>query len=157
MICCSVSWFCCPTSIYNVLLKTKRSPPSHMEAFQSILLTKDFSAGVGQNQDSEVRDLLASWALFNGVLVVLIMSVTLWLGHITFTDFCLRSLEQGWLAQCQFKVTGWDIMFIWVWYFCVLTHKIWLESGTVTADLTTTVIHKYKLLINNVKPIHSLA
>jgi len=45
-------------------------------------------------------------------------------------------LEQGWFAQCQFKVTG--------WYFGVLALKPWLESGPVTADLTTTVIHSYK-------------
>jgi len=31
-----------------------------------------------------------------------------------------------------------------------------LESGPVTADLTTTVVHSSKLLINNVKPVHSL-
>jgi len=24
----------------------------------------------------------------------------------------IKGLEQGWLAQCQFKVTGWGIMFI---------------------------------------------
>jgi len=29
------------------------------------------------------------------------------------------------------------------------------ESGPVTADLTATVIHSYKLLINDVKPVHS--
>jgi len=34
--------------------------------------------------------------------------------------------------------------------------KTWLESGPVTADLTTTVVHSYKLLINDVKPDHSL-
>jgi len=26
--------------------------------------------------------------------------------------FTIKGLEQGWLAQCQFKVTGWGIMFI---------------------------------------------
>jgi len=26
--------------------------------------------------------------------------------------FTIKGLEQGWLVQCQFKVTGWDIMFI---------------------------------------------
>jgi len=26
--------------------------------------------------------------------------------------FTIKGLEQGWLAQSQFKVTGWDIMFI---------------------------------------------
>jgi len=35
--------------------------------------------------------------------------------------------------------------------------KPWLESGPVTADLITTVIHSYELLINDVKPFtHSL-
>jgi len=31
-----------------------------------------------------------------------------------------------------------------------------LESGPVTADLTTTVVHSSKLLINGVKHVHSL-
>jgi len=35
------------------------------------------------------------------------------------------------------------------WYFG-------LESGPVTADLTTTVVHSYKALKNDVKLIHSL-
>jgi len=26
--------------------------------------------------------------------------------------FTIKGLEQGWFAQCQFKVTGWGIMFI---------------------------------------------
>jgi len=36
--------------------------------------------------------------------------------------FTIKGLEQGWLVQCQFKVTGWGIMFIcgmvlrWCWY-----------------------------------------
>jgi len=34
--------------------------------------------------------------------------------------------------------------------------KTRLESGPVTADLTTTVVHSSKLLINDVKPDHSL-
>jgi len=34
--------------------------------------------------------------------------------------------------------------------------KTQLESGPVTPDLTTTVVHSYKLLINDVKPDHSL-
>jgi len=29
-------------------------------------------------------------------------------------------------------------------------------SGPVTADMTTTVVHNYKLLINDFKPVHSL-
>jgi len=34
--------------------------------------------------------------------------------------------------------------------------KTRLESGPVTADLTTTLVHSSKLLINDVKPDHSL-
>jgi len=34
--------------------------------------------------------------------------------------------------------------------------KTRLESGRVTADLTTTVVHSSKLLTNDVKPDHSL-
>jgi len=34
--------------------------------------------------------------------------------------------------------------------------KPWLKSGSVTTDLTTIVVHSYKLLINVVKPDHSL-
>jgi len=34
--------------------------------------------------------------------------------------------------------------------------KTRLESGPVTADLTSTVVHSSKLLINDVKPDHSL-
>jgi len=30
-----------------------------------------------------------------------------------------------------------------------------LESGPVTADLTTTVVHSYTFLINDVKPVQS--
>jgi len=37
---------------------------------------------------------------------------------------------------------------------CADTLKPWFESGPVTADLTTTVLHSYKLLINGVKPVH---
>jgi len=38
----------------------------------------------------------------------------------------------------------------------VLAIKTRFESGPVTADLTTTVVHSSKLLINDVKPDHSL-
>jgi len=57
--------------------------------------------------------------------------------------FTIKGLEQGWLAQSQFKVTGRGIMFICGMHgSLVCWHiKIWLESGPVTADLTTTVIH----------------
>jgi len=51
------------------------------------------------------------------------------------------------LAQCQFKATGW----VAAWYFGVLALKPQLESGPVTADLTTTVVNSSKfLLINDV-------
>jgi len=39
---------------------------------------------------------------------------------------------------------------------CATNLKTWLESGPVTTDFTTTVIRSYKLLINAVKPVHSL-
>jgi len=54
-------------------------------------------------------------------------------------------------------VSGWGIMFICGMVLRVCWHiKTRLESGPVTADLTTTVVHSYKLLTNNVKPVHSL-
>jgi len=54
------------------------------------------------------------------------------------------------------KLTGWGICLLMIWYFGVLACKIRLESGLFTADSTTTVIHSYKLLTNNVKPVQSL-
>jgi len=69
----------------------------------------------------------------------------------------IKDLEQGWLAQCQFKVTGWGIMFILLHDCLVCCHlKTRLESIPVTTDLTTTVVRSFKLLINDVKPIHPL-
>jgi len=68
---------------------------------------------------------------------------------------------QVWLAQCQFKVTGWGIMFIYdmvlglvCWYLIYTPSRVWTSY---TADLTTTVVHtcRYKLQINDVKPVHS--
>jgi len=56
-------------------------------------------------------------------------------------------MEQ-WLAQCPFKVTGWGIMT--TKYFSVLARRNRVESRPVTADLTTTVPHSYKSLINYV-------
>jgi len=38
---------------------------------------------------------------------------------------------------------------------CAGTLKFHFESGPVTADLTTTVVHRYKLLRNHVKTLHS--
>jgi len=35
--------------------------------------------------------------------------------------------------------------------------KTRLDSGPITADLTTIVVHSYKLAINPVKLVHSLA
>jgi len=39
---------------------------------------------------------------------------------------------------------------------CADTFKTQLESGPVTADLTTTVVHSDKSLINNIKSVHSI-
>jgi len=52
----------------------------------------------------------------------------------------------------------------WVGYHVYLRHgtsvcwhnKSRLESGSVTADLTDTVVHSYKSLIKDVKPVYSL-
>jgi len=67
----------------------------------------------------------------------------------------MQGLEQNWLAQCQYNVTGWCIMFI-----CgiLLTTgiKAQLESGPDTADLTATVVYCYKLLRNDVNPLTKL-
>jgi len=53
--------------------------------------------------------------------------------------FAIKGLEQGWLVQCQFKVTGCGIMFICGMVLRVCWHvKTWLELGPVAADLTTT-------------------
>jgi len=41
------------------------------------------------------------------------------------------------LAQCQFNVTGWSIMFICEMVLQCAGIKTRLESGPVTADLTT--------------------
>jgi len=53
------------------------------------------------------------------------------------------------LAQCQFKVTVWGIMFICsIVLWCAVTLKPGLSlHGSVTADLTSTVIHSSKLLM----------
>jgi len=61
------------------------------------------------------------------------------------------------LPQCQFKVTGWDIMFICGMVLrCAGTLKPGLSLNQLQADLTTTVAHSYKSLTNDVKPVHSL-
>jgi len=67
--------------------------------------------------------------------------------------FTIKGLEQGWLAQCQFKVTEWVIMFICDMVLqCAgfLNPSLSLEHA-VTVYLTTSS----KLLINDVKPDHS--
>jgi len=65
--------------------------------------------------------------------------------------FTIKGLEQDWLAQRQFKVTGWGIVFI-----CGMVLRcVRLESGPVTEDLTTTVVYSYKVLTHDVKPVHS--
>jgi len=35
--------------------------------------------------------------------------------------FSIKGLEQGWLAQCQFKVTGWVSYLSAAWHFSVLS------------------------------------
>jgi len=61
----------------------------------------------------------------------------------------------------QFKVTyGGVFLICGMILHCAGTLKVktWLETGPITADLTTTVVHtcSYKSLINDFKPIHSL-
>jgi len=58
----------------------------------------------------------------------------------------------------------WTVWSDWMGYHFHMRHgtsvylhiKLQLQSRSVTADHTTTVVHNYKLLINNAKPIHSL-
>jgi len=48
-------------------------------------------------------------------------------------------------AQCQYKVTGWGIIFIWgmvLWCAGILKPGLSLDHA-VTADLKTTVVHSY--------------
>jgi len=61
-------------------------------------------------------------------------------------------------SQGQFKVTGWGNIFI-----CDMVLRCagdlkpsLIESRPITAYLTTHVVHSYKLLIHDVKPVHSL-
>jgi len=56
--------------------------------------------------------------------------------------FTIKGLEQDWLAQCQYNVTVWGIIYIHgmvLW--CAGTFKYQLESAPVTADLTTTDVY----------------
>jgi len=54
------------------------------------------------------------------------------------------------------SVTRWGIVFICgVVLRCAGTLKPRLESGPVTGDLTTAVVHSYKLLINDFKLVHT--
>jgi len=46
----------------------------------------------------------------------------------------IKGLEQGWLAQCQFKVIGWGIMFI-----CGMV--IWC-AGTLKPGLSLDQLHQ---------------
>jgi len=60
-----------------------------------------------------------------------------------------KRLRTGLVGPVSAKETGWGIMFICAWYFGVLAHlKIRLESGQ--PDLTTTVLHSYNLVINDI-------
>jgi len=69
--------------------------------------------------------------------------------------FTIKGQEQDWLAQCQFKMTGWGIMFICGMVLVYWQLKTRLESGPVTAELTTTVVHRYESLRNDIKRVHS--
>jgi len=55
--------------------------------------------------------------------------------------------------KCQFKVTGWGYLRHGTSVYRYV--EISLGTGAVTTDLTTTVVHNYKLLINDVKPFHT--
>jgi len=73
--------------------------------------------------------------------------------------FAIKGLEECWLAQCQFNVTWWGIVFICRMLYLYTGYiKNRSESGPVTADLTTNVVHtfSFKLLINDIKPVRSL-
>jgi len=61
---------------------------------------------------------------------------------------CMILLKAILLDQCQFKMTG----------CCIWCMVLRVESGPVTEDLTTIVVHtcSYKLLINDVKHFHYL-
>jgi len=39
---------------------------------------------------------------------------------------------------------------------CAGTLKTWIQSGPVTVEMTTTVVHSYNFLINCIKPFLSL-
>jgi len=62
-------------------------------------------------------------------------------------------MSAGW-SSVSLKVTGWGIMFICGMALrCAGNLKSCLESGPVTADLTTTtVVHSYKLLVTTWNP-----
>jgi len=53
------------------------------------------------------------------------------------------------LAKCQFKVIAWGYH-VYLWHGTSVCWHMnpWLESGPVTADMTTTVVYSYKLPIN---------
>jgi len=53
------------------------------------------------------------------------------------------------LARYQYDVTGGVLCLFAARYFGVLAHVV---SGPLTVDLTTTVVHSYKLPIHDVKP-----
>jgi len=52
---------------------------------------------------------IANSILFCKYLITVILPLQLYKPWLPFT---IKDLEQGWLAQCQFNVTGWGIMFI---------------------------------------------
>jgi len=57
-----------------------------------------------------------------------IQRLTNWHLLLPWLAFTIKDLEQGWLAQCQFNVTGWCIMFI-----CGMVLRC---AGTLTAGLS---------------------
>jgi len=61
--------------------------------------------------------------------------------------------HRAWLAQCQFKVTGCMRFRVYLRHATLMCWHIksWLESGSVTTDLTTTAAQLYKSLKSNIK------
>jgi len=39
---------------------------------------------------------------------------------------------------------------------CAGTFKNWFDSGSVTVERTTSIVHDYKLLMNDIKPVDSI-
>jgi len=72
--------------------------------------------------------------------------------------FTIEGLEQDWLAQCQYNVTGWGITFICDMFTSIGWHiKSWFEAAPVQQILNPLlyIVCSYKLLRNDVNPLHS--